>query len=415
MSAQSHYLVQSVINAVGVLSAFGSSGEMLRLRDIVERTGFNRGMCFRFLYTLHHCGFLEKVAGNRYRLLSGKRPALRFRIGFASAGQDSAFSREVLAHLTYSARSESIELVTVEDRYNPKVALRNADRLIRESVDLVTQFQADQSVAAAIAAKYLAHHIPIIAIDTPHPGATYFGANHYDAALLAGRHLGRWAAAQWGGTVDELLLLELARAGSVARPRVRGMIEGVKETLGSAEQFVIATLDGDGQFKASLEAVRRRLRGSHAKRILVGAANDSSALGALRAFEEAGRVSHCAVVGHKAEPETRVELRQPRTRPSDPSPAYRSSMEKAWSGSPSTSSRRSPFPRPASLSTSSSPARTSIIITQMTSFSIWHRPSEKALGLSSPCIRRSREGRLEMVPAHWRDRSRPVDVPRDCI
>jgi ABC-type sugar transport system substrate-binding protein len=29
--------------------------------------------------------------------------------------------------------------------------------------------------------------IPMIAIDIPHPGATYFGANNYGAGLLAGR------------------------------------------------------------------------------------------------------------------------------------------------------------------------------------------------------------------------------------
>jgi len=46
----------------------------------------------------------------------------------------------------------------------------------------------------------------------------------------------------------------------------------------------------------------------------VGAANDPIALGALRAFQEAGRSSHCAVVGQNAEPEARAELRQPGTR-----------------------------------------------------------------------------------------------------
>ena len=73
-------------------------------------------------------------------------------------------------------------------------------------------------------------------------------------------------------------------------------------------------IDADGQFKTALEVVRKHLRSSHLKRILVGGVNDSSALGALRAFEEAGRASHCAVVGQNAEPEARIEMREPRTR-----------------------------------------------------------------------------------------------------
>ena len=45
-----------------------------------------------------------------------------------------------------------------------------------------------------------------------------------------------------------------------------------------------------------------------------GAANDSSALGALRAYEEAGRANDCVVVGQNGEPEARAELRTGRSR-----------------------------------------------------------------------------------------------------
>jgi len=58
---------------------------------------------------------------------------------------------------------------------------------------------------------------------------------------------------------------------------------GITETLGGAIAGV--RLDGDGQFKTSLEKVRRHLRESKASRILVGAANDSSALGAAAHFK----------------------------------------------------------------------------------------------------------------------------------
>jgi ribose transport system substrate-binding protein len=76
----------------------------------------------------------------------------------------------------------------------------------------------------------------------------------------------------------------------------------------------VVNLDGDGQFGNSLECLRKHLRTTKAKRILVGAANDSSALGALRAFQEAGRTSECAIVSHNADPEGRTELRDPKSR-----------------------------------------------------------------------------------------------------
>jgi ribose transport system substrate-binding protein len=153
----------------------------------------------------------------------------------------------------------------------------------------------------------------MIAIDIPHPGATYFGANNYAAGLLAGRHLGRWARQHWAGQVDEIVLLELARAGSLPRARMRGVTAGIKEVLHEAAECPCVSLDGDGQFKTSLERVRKHLRESKARHILVGAANDPSALGAVRAFQEAGRSASCAIVGQNAEADARAELREPRT------------------------------------------------------------------------------------------------------
>jgi ribose transport system substrate-binding protein len=45
-----------------------------------------------------------------------------------------------------------------------------------------------------------------------------------------------------------------------------------------------------------------------------GRTTSSSALGALRAFQEAGRTEHCAVMGQNASPEARSELREDGTR-----------------------------------------------------------------------------------------------------
>src|SRR5262245_26752457 len=152
-SGYNRYIVQCLVHATKVLGAFKSADETLRLRDVVELTGMNKGMCFRLLYTLHHCGFIEKTHRNQYRLVSGIRPNRRFRIGYAGHGQDSSFPREVLAGLLRSAEDAHVEVVSVDNRYDPRVALRNADRLVREQVQLVIEFQADEAVAAAIAAK----------------------------------------------------------------------------------------------------------------------------------------------------------------------------------------------------------------------------------------------------------------------
>jgi ribose transport system substrate-binding protein len=308
------YIVKSVVHASQILEAFQSAGDVLRLRDVVSRTGFNKGMCFRLLYTLHNCGFLDKIGENHYRLASEVRRRRLHRIGYAAQGQDTSFDREVRSGLARAAERERVELIVVDNRYQPKIALRSADFLIREQVDLVIEFQTDEMIAPAIASKYLEASIPFIAIDIPHPGATYFGANNYQAGLMGGHYLARWAKKHWAGEVDEILMVELFRAGPLPKARIRGMLTGITDVLRLPEPCRTVSVDGDGQFQTALERVRKHLRASKSKRILVGAANDPSALGALRAFQEAGRANDCAILGQNAEPEARAEIRAGQTR-----------------------------------------------------------------------------------------------------
>jgi ribose transport system substrate-binding protein len=308
------YVVKSLVHAARVMSAFRSQGEVLQLREVVERTGYKKGMCFRLLYTLHLCGFLQKVGDAQYRLNTAIKPHRKHLIGYAAQGQDSSFPREVHNSLMAAAADAPVELLVVDNRYDPKVAVRNAERLIRDQVELAIEFQTDDAIAPVIAAKYLEARIPLIAIDIPHPGATYFGANNFEAGLIGGRHLGRWARKHWTGEVDEVILIGIARAGPVPQFRLRGMLAGIRESIKLADESRVTTIDGDGQFKVALENVRKHLRTSRSERVLVGAANDPSALGALSAFQEAGRVNQCAVVGQNCEPEARAELRQGRDR-----------------------------------------------------------------------------------------------------
>ncbi|MEO7192704.1 MAG: substrate-binding domain-containing protein [Vicinamibacterales bacterium] len=312
--ATKSYIVQSVVHASEILRAFQSRGEALRLRELVERTGFKKGLCFRLLHTLRHCGLIDKIDDSRYRLTSEVYPRKRYRIGYAALGHDSSFQRTVQEGLVLAASTEQVELIVLDNRRNARTALRNADHLIRLNVDLVIEFQIDEGIAAAISARYMEAGIPFIAVHVPHPGATYYGANNYQAGLLAGHYLGRWAKSRWNGQVDEVLLIDAARTGPLVHGRIDGVLAGLKETLREVMATThVTTLDGDGQFALALERTRRHLRRSDRRHVLVGAVNDSSALGAARAFQEAGRATTCAIVGQNAEPDARAELREPRT------------------------------------------------------------------------------------------------------
>jgi hypothetical protein len=174
-----------------VLDAFRETAKTLSLTQIASKTGLSAATVFRILYTLERHGLVTRVAERQY-LLNIKLPKRRrYRIGYAGQSQEFSFARLVAEGITRAAEAAEIDLIVVDNRYSPKVAVRNADLLVGERVELAIEFQTDEHVAPVISAKFLEAHIPIVALEIPHPGATYYGANNYAAGLMAGRYLGR--------------------------------------------------------------------------------------------------------------------------------------------------------------------------------------------------------------------------------
>lgn len=307
-------LVGAVLHAAQVLGTFRFAGEMLPLQEITVRCGLPKTMVYRMLYTMERASMVEKVSVNLYRSCVRPLKQRAFRIGYAAQGTDYAFSQEVTMSVGAAASAEQIELIQADNRYNPKIAQKNADYFVREKLDLVIEFQTDDAVAPIVAAKYQQAAIPFIAIEIPHPGAVYYGANNYEAGLIAGRYLARWAKLNWLGKLDEIVIFELPRAGNLPKMRLAGFQGGLREVLPSVDAVRTVFLDGDGQFSTSFETMRRHLRTNRAGRFLLSGINDASVLGALRAVEEAGRGASCAAIGQNGSPEARQELRAKGTR-----------------------------------------------------------------------------------------------------
>ena len=93
-------------------------------------------MCFRLLYTMHDCGLLEKVGENEYRILFPLGGQHRFRIGYAGQDRSASFTRLVLDGLVRACQKAQFELIVAANHHNLKAAVRNAEQLIREHVDL---------------------------------------------------------------------------------------------------------------------------------------------------------------------------------------------------------------------------------------------------------------------------------------
>lgn len=309
------YTVQAVVRAVAVLNAFSSTSEVLDLHVVAGRARLNRGTTFRLLETLVETGLLERAGKQGYRSSIQTTKSKRFRLGYASQSNLLPFTAVVTDGLITAASAANIDLLILNNKFSSRLALQNAETFVSENVDLVIDSQINLNVAAQIAAKFSDARIPFIALDIPHPGAVYFGADNYKAGRLAGRYLGKWTLKHWKGQAEQLILLGVDAAGPLLNARLTGIVDGLTEALPSAATIPHHHYDTKGgQFEATLDLVRKHLRRRKIERALVGAVNDTTAMAALQAFREAGLEKECAIAGQDGSPIAREEMRRPFSR-----------------------------------------------------------------------------------------------------
>jgi ribose transport system substrate-binding protein len=308
------YEVKAVARAIDILAAFRDPSELLDLIQVAQRSGTNKVTAFRILSTLTAKGLIEKVNPKAYRSLFRAPRTRRYLIGYAAQSEVVPFISTVTESLAAAARAADIDLLVLNNRAGRAAALRNADAMVQRKIDLAIEFQKISEIAPQISEKFAQAGIPLIAVDDPHPGAIYFGADNYKAGRIGGVHLGRWAVQNWNGAVEEIVLIQSAIGGPVLHARSLGIYDGIVSALPGGSKVPLFRYDTQARYERTLDTVRKHLRRSRAKRILLGAVNDPSALAALEAFLEFGRAQHCAVVSQDAVFEARQEMRRPGTR-----------------------------------------------------------------------------------------------------
>jgi ribose transport system substrate-binding protein len=136
--------------------------------------------------------------------------------------------------------------------------------------------------------------------------------DNYRAGLQAGALLAEFALNRWDGAVDWIVGLDIAEAGPLVLSRITGSFEGVKRRLPEIPVEFFVRMDGRGMrdqsHKLILEFLKRHPKDKH---ILIAAANDTSAMGAIQAVRELGRESSVAVVGQDCLEEMLTEMSSP--------------------------------------------------------------------------------------------------------
>ena len=225
----------------------------MSLEQVHRQTRISKTTVYRVLKTFVHRGYLAQGPDGLYRQVT--RPT-KMRFGFGSQSGEMPFSVEVTESLKEAAANVGIDLVILDNCYDAATAVRNAEEFVKSRVDLVIEFQVEQEAAPVIADKIAAAKIPLIAIDIPHPHATFFGVDNYRVGFEAGERRWRVMRRSIGpGRLDWVLGLDLPEAGQLVQSRITGAFEGVKSVLPEIPVECFVRIDGRGMRDKSRKAI----------------------------------------------------------------------------------------------------------------------------------------------------------------
>lgn len=304
------YNIPVLSKALDILELLEAEKRPVSAEHVYQRTGFSKTTVYRILKTFVHRGYVAHQEDGLYRLVF--RPH-KMRFGFGGQSEELPFSQAVTASVKEAASSSGVDLLLLDNRYDGEVAVRNAETFVEEQVDLVIEFQIDQRVAPIIADKIVGAGIPLIAVDIPHPHATFFGVDNYRVGFEAGELLGRYASTRWKGVVHWVVGLDIEEAGPLVQSRITGAFQGVSAVLPELPIECFVRMDGRGMDERSYRLIFEFLRRHPEDCILIAAGDDTSALGALRAVKDLKRERHVVIVGQDCIPEALEEMKVPGT------------------------------------------------------------------------------------------------------
>jgi ribose transport system substrate-binding protein len=301
------YLIPILSKALDIIDLFEQDHVPLSLEDVYQKTSISRTSVYRIVKTLFHRGYLAQTQNGLYRLVSRPR---RLHFGFAVQSANLSFSKALSQSLSAAAAASGVELLTLDNCFDPEVAICNAQKFVAKRVDLVLEFQVEEAVAPEIAHILKKADIPLIAIDVPHPNATYFGVDNFEVGYEAGLLLSQHAKRVWNGKVDRVVGVGFKEAGSFAQSRITGAFKAIRQHLPNLPLERFFEIDGRGVRDASRRSMHEFLHAHRGgRRTLVVAATDSSALGILDAIRKRGQDHNFAIVGQDCIPEALYEIR----------------------------------------------------------------------------------------------------------
>jgi len=237
-----------------------------------------------------------------------------YRIGFANLSEDRPFAIDVRRGLEQAAQEAGhIDLILADNQYDNQTALEVADYLISQRVDLAVEYHFDESTGSLLMERFRHAGIPVIAVDIPIVGATFFGVDSYRSGRDGGRALGEWINDHWHGQMDRVIVLPSASSQLLSAARINGQLDGLREALGDIPPEKIICTAGAVSVEAANEQMAEVLAAlPDLRHLVVISFSDSLGEGAIRAVRQTGRAADVVCVSQGSGTRfIRAEMRRP--------------------------------------------------------------------------------------------------------
>ncbi len=234
----------------------------------------------------------------------------QYKIGYANWNDENSISIIVRDSVVDACNYYGVEYMIFDNKQDPSQAMTNADNAIQADVDYYLNFNQDESINAAIAAKLEAAGIPMISIQTKARDGIdpEYHVNNQRVGSICGDLLVKAALEQWPDEKPILFVAGHPEAGVNFITRANSCIDAVKAVMPDVEVFEIST---EGNPEVTRQKTADFLTAHPAGKIMMWNHIDQNTMGMLAAVKAANRTQDVIITSFGANPVIFAELMNP--------------------------------------------------------------------------------------------------------
>lgn len=219
-----------------------------------------------------------------------------YTIGFSNIAEDNLTANLLGDYIVECCAAYGMEVIRTDNNYNGLQAVTNCQNMMERDIQGLIEFNVDESVGGVIMELCDEAGIPVMAIDIPHAGATFFGADNAKAGTLAGQAVAQAAQDKWGACFDCLLLVDQMASGDLPRLRILKAEDGLREIYPEFDSEKIYIVEGGQTVEVAQTAVSSFLTAHPDEKIGIVVLQSVGGVGTLAAIRTADREADCVMV-----------------------------------------------------------------------------------------------------------------------